>query len=107
MRQGLLGVIEAYDLKQRAYIAGLEEENERLREKVAELTNLAVAGAMASDRMKLELILTGALKRPTCIDIVDDAPCGKIATRYHPESMTPFCDDHGGKNPRYQDRNGQ
>ena len=37
----------------------------------------------------------------TCMDIVNDAPCGRPATCYNAESKAPFCDEHGGDNPRY------
>ncbi len=41
------------------------------------------------------------MKKPstTCCEIVDDRPCGRTATRCHPESLASFCDEHGGKNP--------
>lgn len=38
---------------------------------------------------------------PTCAEIVDDCPCGRVATRYNAESKVPFCEEHGGQNPRY------
>ena len=42
-------------------------------------------------------------QRPrACVEIVDDAPCGRTATRYNAESKVPFCDEHGGQNPRYE-----
>ena len=37
----------------------------------------------------------------TCCDIVNDRPCGRAASKFNAESGTPFCDEHGAKNPTY------
>jgi hypothetical protein len=37
-----------------------------------------------------------------CVEIVDDSPCGRAATRYNAESKVPFCEEHGGQNPLYE-----
>jgi len=62
--QGLLGVIADYDRSQAAYIAELERENERLRNKNRELVDQLVSYTQTVDRMKLQLIMSGALQRP-------------------------------------------
>jgi cell division protein FtsB len=64
MNRGLLGVIESYDIKQRAYIAELEAENDQLTEKNNELANQLFSYVQTVDRMKLELIMAGALVVP-------------------------------------------
>ena len=51
--------------------------------------------------------LAGMPPAPTCAEIVSGGqwsqtrPCGRPATRYNAESKVPFCDEHGGQNPRY------
>ncbi len=60
----LMKLIAKYDRENEEYIRELQDENKALRAKVSELSILAFDGAIASDRMKLELILTGCLTRP-------------------------------------------
>jgi hypothetical protein len=43
----------------------LWEENEQLRQEKHEAIELAFQGALASDKMKLDLILSGCLTKPT------------------------------------------
>jgi hypothetical protein len=50
------------------------------------------------DELQVEV---GARPRPMCAEIVDDRPCGRLAMRFHAESKVPFCEEHGGQNPRY------
>jgi hypothetical protein len=60
----LLATIENYDREQREYIRDLEVENERLRVKNRELVDQLARYVATVDRMKLNLIVSGALKRP-------------------------------------------
>jgi hypothetical protein len=64
MKSRLLAIIENYDLDQNRYIAQLEKENEALKEKNAELALQLFSYTQTVDRMKLDLILSGALKKP-------------------------------------------
>jgi len=64
MNRGLLGIIDDYDREQRAYIAKLEAENERLTEKNAGLVSQLVSYTQTVDRMKFDLIMAGALIVP-------------------------------------------
>lgn len=60
----LLQTIDQYDREQRAYIRELEETNERQRQEIGELTGQLASYVATVDRMKLDLIVSGALRRP-------------------------------------------
>jgi hypothetical protein len=64
MNRGLLGIIGDYDREQRAYIAELKAENDRLREEKTELVNQLDSYTQTVDRMKYDLIMAGALIVP-------------------------------------------
>jgi hypothetical protein len=61
----LLQTIDQYDYEQRTHIDWLEDENARLRAKNAELVAQLASYVATVDRMKFELIMAGALTRPT------------------------------------------
>lgn len=66
----LLQTIDQYDREQRAYIDDLETKNEQLRTKNGELTDQIVSYVDTVDRMKLDLILSGALVRPESVAVM-------------------------------------
>jgi len=61
--RGLLDVIAEYDRGRTEYIAELERENEALRTRNKELVNQLVSYTATVDRMKLELIMAGAIRK--------------------------------------------
>lgn len=60
----LLQTIEDYDLWQRERIRELEEEVDNKDAKIGDLTTQLASYVATVDRMKLDLILSGALRRP-------------------------------------------
>jgi hypothetical protein len=60
----LMKLIEGYDRAQLKYIQELETQVEELEEKNSELTTRLTSYIATVDRMKLELILAGALRKP-------------------------------------------
>ncbi len=60
----LLQTIDDYDRWQRARIRELEEEVDAKDAKIGELTTQLASYVATVDRMKLDLILSGALRRP-------------------------------------------
>lgn len=52
-------------LKLERAMDGVVEENKQLRAQVSELSALAFSMAQTSDRMKLDLILSGCLTKPS------------------------------------------
>lgn len=60
----LLQVIDKHDRDQNAKIEELTCENGQLEKKVKDLTNQLVSYVGTVDKMKLDLILLGALQRP-------------------------------------------
>jgi len=70
MSKALLEIIGQYDHAQRTRIEELEAHAEYLQHKVDELTQLAMAGTQASDKLKFDLIMSGMLRnKPTKQDI--------------------------------------
>ncbi len=63
----LIDELELYDLIDKLEIDNdrLRKENEKLQVDVQRLSKLAFDGAAASDRMKLDLILSGCLTAPS------------------------------------------
>lgn len=60
----VMKALSDYDSKREKYITILEKENAQLKKQVSEAVNLAFDGAIASDRMKLDLIMSGCLSKP-------------------------------------------
>jgi len=63
-KKGLLAKLIEWDEDREAYIAHLEAENKELQDRLAETAYNAFEMAETSDRMKLELIMSGALIKP-------------------------------------------
>jgi hypothetical protein len=64
VRTSVLQVIADYDRDQQLYIEELEAKIEELEKKNGELVGQLVSYVATVDRMKLELILAGALAKP-------------------------------------------
>ena len=60
----LLATIKEYDLEQQEIIFELRQENRELRRKYFEAVEQLASYVATVDRMKLELILSGSLRRP-------------------------------------------
>jgi hypothetical protein len=73
MMPGLLGVLEEYDRTQREYIQQLETEVIELRKEKIELSDQLMRYIATVDRMKLELIMSGALRKPEASDDSHDS----------------------------------
>lgn len=71
----------------RAYIKKLEKENATLRSKVSELSTLAFNAAQASDRMKLELIISGCLTIPPKVTEPTEVKPQVVETPTFPEHV--------------------
>ena len=77
-RRNLLDVINDYDSEQCDYIAELEAKVEKLTAEKMGLVNQLVSYTQTVDRMKLDLIMSGALSRP----VVDEAIAEAKASRF-------------------------
>lgn len=64
MRSGILAMIAEYDLERESYIKDLEEEVTRLQKEKSDLINEIGKGVQIRERSMLQLILSGALKKP-------------------------------------------